>query len=289
MELEEPGGDERESATQSLLECYLQEIGKVPLLSEKEERELARRVRAGDVEAKERFIAANLRLVVSIARHYSSYGLPLLDLIQEGNMGLLRAVERFQPERGYKFSTYATWWIRQAIVRALAEQGRTIRLPEHVIELILKINEVEEGFLHDHGRRPRLEELAKALDLPPEKIRQAKEAAAYPLSLEAPVGEREGETLGDLLGVEGLSPPEEIAEELAMNELEESLQELPERERQILELRYGLKGKKELTLEEIGRLLGISRERVRQLEAQALQRLRDPLVRQRLSYLWRHD
>ena len=289
MELDERGGDERQSAAQSLLERYLQEIGKVPLLSEEEEQRLARRVRAGDGEAKERFIAANLRLVVSIARHYTSYGLPLLDLIQEGNVGLLRAVERFKPEKGYKFSTYATWWIRQAIVRALAEQGRTIRLPEHVIELILKINEAEEEFLHDRGHRPTLEELAERLDLPREKVRQAKEAAAHPLSLEAPIGEREEETLGDLLGAEGLSPPEEIARELVLSELEESLQELPEREREILELRYGLRGRDALTLEEIGKLLGISRERVRQLEAQALQRLRDPLILQRLSYLWRHD
>lgn len=289
MEVEEPGGDERESAAQSPLERYLQEIGKVPLLSEEEEQKLAQRVRAGDAKAKEQFVAANLRLVVSIARHYTSYGLPLLDLIQEGNVGLLRAVERFRPEKGYKFSTYATWWIKQAIVRALAEQGRTIRLPEHIIELILKINAAEEEFLHDRGRRPTLEELAKRLDLPLEKVRQAKEAAAHPLSLEAPIGEREEETLGDLLGAEGLSPPEEIARELVLNELEESLQELPEREREILELRYGLRGRDALTLEEIGKLLGISRERVRQLEAQALQRLRDPLIRQRLRYLWHHD
>jgi len=273
---------------ESLLERYLQEIGRVPLLSEEEEQELARRLRAGDEEAKERFIRANLRLVVSIARRYSGYGLPLLDLIQEGNVGLLRAVERFDPEKGYKFSTYATWWIRQAIARALAEQGRTIRLPEHVIELIQKINEAEEGFLKEQGRRPTLEELAVLLDLPLEKVRQAKEAAAYPLSLEAPLGERE-ETLGDLLGEEGPSPPEEIAKELLLSELEESLKELPERERQILELRYGLEGQEPRTLEEIGRILGISRERVRQLEEQALERLRDPLVRQRLLRYRRPD
>jgi len=282
MELEEPT-EEGEVTAQSLLERYLQEIGRVPLLSEAEERELARRVRAGDKAAKGRFIKANLRLVVAIARHYASYGLPLLDLIQEGNVGLLRAVERFEPEKGYKFSTYATWWIRQAIVRALAEQGRTIRLPEHVIELIFKINEAEEGFLHEHGRRPTLEELAAKLNLPLEKVRQAKEAAAYPLSLEAPLSEREEETLGELLGVEGLSPPEEIARELLASELEESLRELPEREREILELRYGLRGKEPLTLEEVGQLLGVSRERVRQLEAQALQRLRDPRIRRRLE------
>jgi len=284
MEFEDDG----KVTAQSLLERYLQEIGRVSLLTEEEEQELARRLREGDAEAKERFIRANLRLVVSIARRYTGYGLPLLDLIQEGNVGLLRAVERFDPERGYKFSTYATWWIRQAIARALAEQGRTIRLPEHIIELIQKINEAEEKFLHDNGRRPTLEELAAMLELPLEKVRQAKEAAAYPVSLEAPVGEREG-TLGDLLGVEGPSPPEEIAKELLLSELEESLKELPERERQILELRYGLKGKEPLTLEEIGKILGISRERVRQLEEQALERLRDPLVRQRLLRYRRSD
>jgi RNA polymerase primary sigma factor len=155
--------------------------------------------------------------------------------------------------------------------------------------MILKINEAEEEFLHETGQRPTLEELAKRLDLPLEKVRQAKEAAAYPLSLEAPVGERGEETLADLLGAEGLSPPQEIIRELVLSELEESLQELPEREREILELRYGLRGREALTLEEIGKLLGISRERVRQLEAQALQRLRDPLVRQKLRYLWQHD
>jgi len=277
MEFEDDG----KVTAQSLLERYLQEIGRVSLLTEEEEQELARRLREGDEEAKERFIRANLRLVVSIARRYTGYGLPLLDLIQEGNVGLLRAVERFDPDKGYKFSTYATWWIRQAIIRALAEQGRTIRLPEHIIELIQKINEAEEEFLHDNGRRPTLEELAVMLGLPLEKVRQAKEAAAYPVSLEAPLGEREG-TLGDLLGMEDLSPPQEIAEELLLSELEESLKELPEREQQILELRYGLKGKGPLTLEEIGRVLGISRERVRQLEEQALERLRDPLIRQRL-------
>ena len=285
MEFEDDG----KVTAQSLLERYLQEIGRVPLLSEEEELELARRLREGDEEAKERFIQANLRLVVSIARRYIGYGLPLLDLIQEGNVGLLRAVERFDPEKGYKFSTYATWWIRQAIARALAEQGRTIRLPEHIIELIQRINEAEEGFLHDNGRRPTLEELAAMLELPLEKVRQAKEAAAYPLSLEAPLGEREEETLGDLLGEEGPSPPEEIAKELLLSELEESLKELPEREQQILELRYGLKGKEPLTLEEIGKILGISRERVRQLEEQALERLRDPLVRQRLLRYRRPD
>jgi len=277
---------EREVTAQTLLERYLQEIGKVPLLTEEEERELARRIREGDATAKERFIKANLRLVVSIARNYMSYGLPLLDLIQEGNLGLLRAVERFRPEKGYKFSTYATWWIRQAITRALAEQGRTIRLPEHIIELILRINEVEEEFLHRNGRRPTLEELAARLDLPVEKIRQAKEAATQPLSLETPLSEREEETLGEILGTKGPSPPEEIARELLLSELEESLKELPEREREILELRYGLKGREPLTLEEIGRLLGISRERVRQLEAQALERLRDPTISRRLRRYW---
>lgn len=282
-------GDDGKATAESLLESYFQEIGKVPLLTKEEELALARRLRAGDEEAKERFISANLRLVVSIARRYIGYGLPLLDLIQEGNVGLLRAVERFDPDKGYKFSTYATWWIRQAIIRALAEQGRTIRLPEHIIELIQKINEAEEEFLHDNDRRPTLEELAALLGLPLEKVRQAKEAAAYPVSLETPLGEREEETLGDLLGVEGPSPPEEIAKEFLLSELEESLKELPERERQILELRYGLKEKEARTLEEIGRILGISRERVRQLEEQALERLRDPLVRQRLLRYRRPD
>ncbi len=277
-------GDERngesEAMAESLVERYLQEIGKVPLLSREEEQELARRIKEGDEEAKERFISANLRLVVSIARRYHGYGLPLLDLIQEGNVGLLRAVERFDPEKGYKFSTYATWWVRQAIVRALSEHGRTIRLPEHIIELIQKINEAEETFLQDGGRRPSLEELAAVLELPEEKIRQAKEAAAYPLSLEAPLGEGGEETLGDFLGVEEPQPAEEGTQEILMSVLEELLGELPEREQRILELRYGLGEGEPLTLEEVGKRLGISRERVRQLEEQALERLRGPLVRQ---------
>lgn len=280
MEAGNEWNGEREVTAESLVERYLQEIGKVPLLSKKEERELARRIKEGDEEARERFISANLRLVVSIARRYYGYGLPLLDLIQEGNMGLLRAVERFDPEKGYKFSTYATWWIRQAIVRALSEQGRTIRLPEHIIELIQKINEAEQKFLQDKGHRPTLLELAEMLELPQEKIRQAKEAAAYPLSLEAPLGEGGGETLGDLLQLDEPQPAEEGTQEILTSLLEELLGELPEREQQILELRYGLGESEPLTLEEVGQRLGISRERVRQLEEQALDRLRGPLVRQ---------
>lgn len=271
---------EREVMAESLVERYLQEIGKVPLLSKEEERELARRIKAGDEEARERFISANLRLVVSIARRYHGYGLPLLDLIQEGNVGLLRAVERFDPEKGYKFSTYATWWIRQAIVRALSEQGRIIRLPEHIIELIQKINEAEQKFLQDEGHRPALSELAEMLELPEEKIRQAKEAAAYPLSLEAPLTEGGGETLGDFLQLDEPHPAEEGTQEILISLLEELLSELPEREQQILELRFGLGESEPLTLEEVGQRLGISRERVRQLEEQALDRLRGPLVRQ---------
>ena len=266
-----------------LLQRYLHEIGKVPLLSEEEEKELAKRLKAGDKAAKEKFITANLRLVVSIARKYMGYGLPLLDLIQEGNIGLMRAVERFDPEKGYKFSTYATWWIRQAIARAIAEQARTIRVPEHVIELLQKINQVEEEFLHKRGRPPTLEELAEKLKLPVEKVRQAKEVASHPLSLETPVGEEEDETLGDFIQeVEQVSPPQEILKELILSDLEESLKKLPERERAVLELRYGLRGDEPLTLEEIGKRFGISRERVRQLEERALERLRDPLFRRKL-------
>jgi len=272
-----------EVTARTLLQRYLREIGKVPLLTEEEERELARRVKVGDPEAKERFITANLRLVVSIARRYMGYGLPLLDLIQEGNIGLMRAVERFDPEKGFKFSTYATWWIRQAIARAIAEQARTIRVPEHIIELIQKVNQAEEEFLHKHGRPPTLEELARKLDLPLEKVRQAKEIAAHPLSLETPVGEEEEETLGDFIQeTETVSPPQEVLRELVLSDLEESLRRLPDRERAVLELRYGLRGQEPLTLEEIGKRFGISRERVRQLEERALERLRDPLIRRKL-------
>ena len=261
--------------TDSLVEIYLRDASKVPLLTSAEEVELAKRIKWGDQRAKEKMALANLKLVVSIAKRYGGYGLPLLDLIQEGNIGLMKAVERFDWTKGYKFSTYATWWIRQAIVRALATQSRLIRLPENILDLIQQINRVEEEYLSDHGRLPSEEELAKRLKITPERVREVKELAFTSVtSLETPVGEGEEETLGDFISDElAPSPAAEAAQDLLNDELEHFLNGLPERERQILELRYGLRDGKPRTLKEIGETLGISRERVRQIAEESLAQL----------------
>ena len=262
-------------ATDSLVEIYLRDASKVPLLTPEEEVELAKRIEQGDQRAKEKMALANLKLVVSIAKRYTGYGLPLLDLIQEGNIGLMRAVERFDHTKGYKFSTYATWWIRQAIVRALATQSRLIRLPENILELIQQINRIEEEYLSEHGRLPSEEELAERLKITPERVREVKELAFTSVtSLETPVGEGEEETLGDFISDElAPSPAAEAAQDLLNDELERFLKDLPERERRILELRYGLRDGKPRTLKEIGELLGISRERVRQIAEESLSQL----------------
>jgi len=258
-------------ATESLIEIYLRDASKVPLLTPEEEVELAKRIKQGDQRAKEKMALANLKLVVSIAKRYTGYGLPLLDLIQEGNIGLMRAVERFDHTKGYKFSTYATWWIRQAIVRAIATQSRLIRLPENILELIQQINRIEEEYLSEHGRLPSEEELAERLKITPERVREVKEFGITSVtSLETPVGEGEDETLGDFISDGAPSPAAEAAQDLLNDELERFLKDLPERERRILELRYGLRDGKPRTLKEIGELLGISRERVRQIAEESL-------------------
>ncbi len=262
--------------TDSLVEIYLRDASKVPLLTREEEIQLAERIKRGDERAKEKMALANLKLVVSIAKRYTGYGLPLLDLVQEGNIGLMRAVEKFDHTKGYKFSTYATWWIRQAIVRALATQSRLIRLPENILELIQQINRVEEEYLSDHGRPPSEGELAERLSITPERVREVKELAFTSVtSLETPVGEGEEETLGDFISDEGTpSPAAEAAQDLLSDELEHFLKGLPERERRILELRYGLQDGKPRTLKEIGEILGISRERVRQIAEESLDQLK---------------
>jgi len=259
-------------ATESLIEIYLRDASKVPLLTSAEEVELAKRIKRGDQRAREKMALANLKLVVSIAKRYRSYGLPLLDLIQEGNIGLMKAVERFDWTKGYKFSTYATWWIRQAIVRALATQSRLIRLPENILELIQQINRIGEEYLSEHGRLPSEEELAERLKITPERVREVKEFGITSVtSLETPVGEGQEETLGDFISDElAPSPAAEAAQALLNDELERFLEGLPERERQILELRYGLRDGKPRTLKEIGKTLGISRERVRQIAEESL-------------------
>jgi RNA polymerase primary sigma factor len=273
-------------ATDSLVEIYLRDASKVPLLTPEEEVELAKRIKQGDRKAEEKMALANLKLVVSIAKRYVGFGLPLLDLIQEGNIGLMKAVERFDYTKGYKFSTYATWWIRQAIVRALATQSRLIRLPENILELIQQINRLEEEYLSKHGRLPSEEELAARLQITPERVREVKELAFTNVtSLETPVGEGEEETLGDFIADEFTpSPAVAAARDLLNDELEDFLQHLPDRERQILELRYGLRDGRPRTLKEIGEALGISRERVRQLAEESLARL-EGQTRRRLAGL----
>lgn len=265
------------------VQAYLQEIGRIPLLSPEEEKELARKVRGGDRDAKARMAVANLRLVVSIAKRYAGLGLPLLDLIQEGNVGLMRAVEKFDAEKGYKFSTYATWWIRQAITRALTQTSRSIRLPESVVQRIRRIHAAEAAWVDEHGDPPTAEELAEQLKIPPEYVQEARQAAQFAPSLDQP-REEEGDELEQLAGNGNLPAPLRMAlKELRREELRKALETLSKRERQVLSLRYGLEDDQPRTLEETGKLLGISRERVRQIQNEALEKLRQPKIRQRLE------
>lgn len=275
------------AAPEDFTKLYLREISKTPLLSPQEELELAKRAKRGDKQAKAQLARANLRLVVSIAKQY--YGLPLLDLIQEGNVGLMRAIERFDPAKGYKFSTYATWWIRQAISRAIAHHARTIRLPDHVLTILRRIAEAEEDYLQKHGRVPTLKELSERLQLPITQVREAKEAFQTMASLERPLGEEENEavpnTLGELIGDEESAPLEEALRQIEREEFWRAFNALTDRERRILQLRFGLQNHQEHTLEEIGDILGISRERVRQLSQNALAKLRRQLKDRRLAAL----
>jgi RNA polymerase primary sigma factor len=265
------------------LRVYLREIAAAPLLTPEEEIELAKRIEAGDMEALQRFVRANLRLVVSIAKRYIGRGLSLLDLIQEGNIGLMRAVEKFDWRRGYRFSTYATWWIRQAITRAIADQGRTIRLPVHMTDSITRYHRVMTQLSQELGRPPRPEEIAEALSVQPEKIAQIVRAAQRTVSLDRPLGEEDETSLGDLIADEVSQSPEEIAEESLMRrDIHEALEVLSPRERLVLQLRYGLTDGQPRTLAEVGSLLNISRERVRQIENEALRKLRR-IARERLA------
>lgn len=256
---------------------YLKEIGKVPLLSADEEIELAKRMEAGDEEAKKRLVEANLRLVVSIAKRYVGRGMLFLDLIQEGNLGLIKAVEKFDYEKGFKFSTYATWWIRQAITRAIADQARTIRIPVHMVETINKLIRVSRQLLQELGREPRPEEIAEEMDLSEDKVREILKIAQEPVSLETPIGEEEDSHLGDFIPDDDAPAPAEAAAfSLLKEQLIEVLDTLTPREQKVLRLRFGLDDGRARTLEEVGKKFEVTRERIRQIEAKALRKLRHP-------------
>ncbi len=296
--------------TDDMIGLYLKEVGRIPLLTAEEEVDLAQRIEAGRKaraelargnvspkrreelrriiedgwRAREKLITANSRLVISVAKKYIGRGVPFLDLIQEGNIGLIRATKKFDWRRGHKFSTYATWWIRQAVTRAIADQGRTIRVPVHMGDQINKLLRIQHQLVQELGREPTVEELAEEMGVPPKKVEQMLQASRHPLSLEMPTDDDEDSVLGDFIKDETTLAPEEVATQSMLREqLEEILRLLPPREVRILQLRYGLLDGKAYTLEEVGRKMGVTRERVRQIEAQALARLRRPEIRERLQ------
>lgn len=256
---------------------YLKEIGKVQLLSGEEEIELAKRMQTGDEEAKKKLCEANLRLVVSIAKRYVGRGMLFLDLIQEGNLGLIKAVDKFDYKKGFKFSTYATWWIRQAITRSIADQARTIRIPVHMVETINKLIRVSRQLLQEYGREPTPEEIAEEMDIPVEKVREIQKIAQEPVSLETPIGEEEDSHLGDFIPDEDVPAPADAAAfSMLKEQLVEVLDTLTDREQKVLKLRFGLEDGRARTLEEVGRRFDVTRERIRQIEAKALRKLRHP-------------
>ena len=266
------------------VKVYLKEIGRVPLLSTEEEIELATRMAQGDAGAGNRLSEANLRLAVSIANRYGGRGMQLLDLIQEGNLGLIKAVEKFDHTKGFKFSTYATWWIRQAITRAIADQARTIRIPVHMVETINKVKKVSSQLLHKNGHEPTAEEIAEELDMPVEKVREIIRVAQEPVSLETPIGEEEDSHLGDFIQDDEAPAPAEVASHTLLKEqLGDVLSTLTEREEKVLRLRFGLEDGRSRTLEEVGKEFNVTRERIRQIEAKALRKLRHPSRSKRLK------
>ena len=259
------------------VKVYLKEIGRVPLLSSDEEINLAIRIADGDVAAKQRLSEANLRLVVSIAKRYLGRGMQFLDLIQEGNLGLIKAVEKFDYTKGFKFSTYATWWIRQAITRAIADQARTIRIPVHMVETITKVKKVSSQLLHENGHDPTAEEIALKLEMPVERVREIMRIAQDPVSLETPIGEEEDSHLGDFIPDDDAPAPAEAASLILLKEqLNDVLATLTDREAKVLKLRFGLEDGRSRTLEEVGKEFDVTRERIRQIEAKALRKLRHP-------------
>ena len=259
------------------VKTYLKEIGRVPLLSAEEEAALARAAQAGDEDARRRLSEANLRLVVSVAKRYAGRGLPFLDLIQEGNLGLMKAAEKFEPDRGFKFSTYATWWIRQAITRAIADQARTIRIPVHMVETINKVIRVSRQLLQELGHDPSPEEISEEMNMPVDKVREILKIAQEPVSLETPIGEEEDSHLGDFIPDEDASEPSEAASfTLLKEQLVDVLSTLTPREEKVLKLRFGIEDGRTRTLEEVGKEFNVTRERIRQIEAKALRKLRHP-------------
>jgi RNA polymerase primary sigma factor len=270
---EPPEAQHAAEGTTDALQLFLREAGRRPLLTAAQEVELAKRIERGDLAAKTQMIEANLRLVVSIAKNYRNQGLPFLDLIQEGTLGLIRAVEKFDWRRGYKFSTYATWWIRQAVARALADKGRTIRMPVHVVERMQRVGRAERSLWAQLGREPTVDEIADEASLPAAQVTELRNAARASSSLDQPVGDNEDATLGDFVSGDEPLPHDLVETTLASEALMRALEQLPLRDRQVLVLRYGLAGEEPTTLEEIGRRLGLTRERVRQIEAESLRRL----------------
>ena len=271
-------------STEDPVRMYLKEIGNVPLLTSEEEVELARRVEQGDEEAKRKLTEANLRLVVSIAKKYVGRGMPFLDLIQEGNMGLMKAVDKFDYTKGYKFSTYATWWIRQAITRGIADTGRTIRGPVHMVETINKTLRMTRSLLQELGREPTPEEVAQQLGVPVSKVREVLKISRDPVSLDTPIGEEDDSHLGDFIEDDSAqSPADSAAFSMLREELDNALASLTDRERQVVRLRFGLEDGRQRTLEEVGREFNVTRERIRQIEAKALRKLRHPTRSKKLK------
>ena len=293
-DLDDPIEDETEIAVpdgvsiEDPVRMYLKEIGKVPLLSADEEIKLAQRMEEGDEAAKKKLAEANLRLVVSIAKRYVGRGMLFLDLIQEGNLGLIKAVEKFDYRKGYKFSTYATWWIRQAITRAIADQARTIRIPVHMVETINKLIRVSRQLLQELGREPSPEEIAEEMDIPVERVREILKISQEPVSLETPIGEEEDSHLGDFIQDENVPVPADAAAfTLLKEQLDEVLGTLTEREQKVLRLRFGLDDSRARTLEEVGKEFNVTRERIRQIEAKALRKLRHPSRSRKFKRLFR--
>jgi len=272
-----------ESQITDPVRMYLKEIGRIPLLNAAQEIDLAQRAEKGDIEAVEKLTQANLRLVVSIAKKYVGRGLTLLDLIQEGNIGLIRAVEKFDWRKGFKFSTYATWWIRQAITRAIADQARTIRIPVHMVETINRFIRTSRKLMQELGREATPEEIAKEMQIEPDKVREIIKVSQEPTSLEAPVGEEKDSTLGDFIPDDEIRPEDQASAELLKAHLGEVLDTLNDREKKVLKLRFGLEDGRQRTLEEVGKEFGVTRERIRQIEAKALRKLRHPTRSKKLK------